>query len=205
MRSEDIEIPEPCHADWDAMRPEAQGKFCLECRKTVHDLSSMTEPEAQEFLRRNACNDVCVSYEHDGRGNLHFRAPASPAPAPVVPLSRLRDLRNSRRSAPRVAAGMAAATVVAALAACTPHGDGPPRAHVEEAAVFQSQTVVIPHVPTSELEPEPVGFVDEPCDPQGPAAVEPDVRNVRMGKIKRPRLAGRPAVRVKGEVAAIDL
>ena len=79
MRSQDIEIPEPCHADWDAMRPEERGRFCFDCRKTVHDLSAMTEREAEIFLERTECEDVCISYQHEADGTLVFRAPAATA------------------------------------------------------------------------------------------------------------------------------
>ena len=54
MRSQDIQIPEPCHAEWDAMRPEEKGRFCFECSKKVHDLSAMTKDEAKGFLRASA-------------------------------------------------------------------------------------------------------------------------------------------------------
>lgn len=203
VRSQDIEIPEPCHADWDAMRPEERGKFCFECRKTVHDLSSMTEDEAKAFLRRSACNDICISFEHDEEGNLVFEAPA-PRPAPVVPISRLRRPR-------KVAAAVASVGVAAALAACAPHGDGP-TLRQDETIVFQSRTVIIPHgdaseatpVPTPEPTPvpipEPTVEEDEPCD--GPPPVADDSMRRIKGKIKR--TAGKPILRKKGDVARVD-
>jgi hypothetical protein len=202
VRSQDIEIPEPCHADWATMRPEEKGRFCFECRKTVHDLSAMTKPEARDFLHRTARADICVSYEHHDDGTLVFREPA-PRVAAVVPIARLRRPRS-------VAAAVASAGMAAALAACAPHGDESVRSYAAEAPVFQSPTVVIPHgsqaaqVPV----PPPVEKVveDEPCEPvveEGtkPTVPDPDRSRVR-GRIKR--IAGKPLQRTKGNMVAAD-
>ena len=70
VRSKDIHIPEPCHADWDQMRPEERGRYCFECKTKVHDLSAMTETEAEAFLRRTECMEVCISYTQDEDGAL---------------------------------------------------------------------------------------------------------------------------------------
>lgn len=198
VRSKDIHIPEPCHADWDAMRPEERGKFCFDCRKKVHDLSAMTKGEARDFLRDNACNDICVSYEHDQDGNLMFEAPAPP-PAPVVPLSRLRHPR-------KLAATVAGVGMAAALAACAPHSDNP-IVKYETEPVFQTQTEVIPHGEASEATPvPPPTTVDEPCDPQEPTEPALELRPRKKGKRIR-RTAGKPmpTLRIKGDVAAVDL
>jgi hypothetical protein len=204
VRSQDIEIPEPCHADWDAMRPEDQGRFCFDCKKTVHDLSAMTKDEAKSFLRRSACADICVSYQHHEDGTLVFRE-ALPLPAPVVPLSRLRRPRS-------VAAAVAGAGMAMALAACAPHGDAPAQQrYVVEEPVFSSPSVVIPHDaketrPEPPVAPPPV-VEDEPCDPVveviEKVESEPEVPRVR-GKIKRTAGKPMPMPRVKGDVAWVD-
>lgn len=204
MRSKDIEIPEPCHADWDAMRPEDKGRYCLECSKTVHDLSAMTKDEAKDFLRRSACNDVCVSYQHHEDGTLVFREPA-PRPAPLVPLARLRRPRS-------VAAAVAGASMAMALAACAPHGDAPAQRYVAEEPVFEAPGVVIPIGVEEKSEPPripPPVVEDEPCDPQTfePEPTETIERALSepprvRGKIKR--TAGKPMPRVKGDVAFVD-
>lgn len=193
MRSEDIEIPEPCHADWDAMRPEERGKFCFECNKKVHDLSSMTKDEARGLLRRAACEDLCISFEHEEDGSLVFLAPA-PKPAPLVPLSRLRRPRTAT-------AAVAGVGMAVALAACTPHGDGSAPTREVEHSVFQFEPVVIPHGEAGEATPtRPLTRIvidDEPCEPKTPVA-EP-VKRVRKGRVRR--TAGRPRrPRVKGGI-----
>ena len=191
VRSQDIEIPEPCHADWDAMRPEERGRFCFDCRKKVHDLSAMTEREAEAFLERTECEDVCISYEHESDGTLVFRAPP---PAPVVPLSRLRRPR-------RIAAAVAGAGVAAALAACAPHGE-PPQIREAEVVAFESPAVVIPHeaAPTSETAPPPE--VDTPCELEPEVEVEEPPEVIEKPRVRGrrpfPRTAGKPVVRRKG-------
>ena len=103
MRDIAVEIPKPCSADWDAMEPEARSRFCAECRTRVHDLSSMTETEAERFLGDNAeREDLCVSYLENADGAIVFAQPR------IIPA------RALLRRLP-VAAGFAAA-----MAACTP-------------------------------------------------------------------------------------
>lgn len=189
VRSKDVEIPEPCHADWDAMRPEDRGRFCFECKTKVHDLSAMTEAEAERFLERTACEEVCISYRHAADGTIVFREPA-PRPAPVVPLSRLRRPR-------KVAAAVAGVGMAAALAACAPHGEEPRIREAEEIS-FEAPAAVIPHGQAQEATPVPPSAEadDEPCDaiegaPTSEPITMPETPRLR-GKIKR--TAGRPAL-----------
>lgn len=193
MRSDDITIPKPCHANWDEMRPEQRGRFCFDCRKKVHDLSAMTEAEAERFMEAEAERDICVSYEHDDDGQIRFRAP-------VVPLSRLR-----RRAA--AAAAVAGAGLAATLAACTPHGEGP-KIRDAETRSFSAPSVVIPHASSTEppaVEPpstEPPAVVDEPCDTvveQTPPVIDrPRVKGRRVPL----RTAGKPVMRKMGAKVA---
>jgi hypothetical protein len=45
-----INIPTPCHEDWNAMIPNAQGRHCNACVKTVVDFTSMTDDEVKYFF-----------------------------------------------------------------------------------------------------------------------------------------------------------
>lgn len=88
-----------------------RGRFCHGCDKKVHDLSSMTEPEAKSVLNLHAGKRICVSYAQDSGGNIRFRKPA------------------------------AVAAFALAVAACTPHSDAseyttpsPPTVQVAHAA-----------------------------------------------------------------------
>ena len=205
MRRQDIEIPEPCHADWDAMRPEDKGRFCSDCRKTVHDLSAMTKDEAKDFLRRSACNDVCVSYQHHEDGTLVFLEPV-PRPTTVVPLARLLRPRS-------VAAAVAGAGMAMALAACAPHGDAPAKRYAAEAPVFEAPSVVIPIGVEEKSEPPrnpPPVVEDEPCDPEVAKVIEkvepalPEPENRVRGRLARTAGKPMPMPRVKGDMAFVD-
>jgi hypothetical protein len=40
-----INIPKPCHEDWNKMTPKDQGRHCLSCKKTVIDFSTKTDEQ----------------------------------------------------------------------------------------------------------------------------------------------------------------
>ena len=54
-----ISIPEPCPASWDAMSGDEQQRHCSQCEKSVFHLSEMTRDEAERTLRENDGN-LCV-------------------------------------------------------------------------------------------------------------------------------------------------
>ncbi len=113
MDSAKLPITGPCPIDLDAIGFDRSSKkaHCTHCVKSVHNLSNMTEPEARAFLKRNAGERICVSYARGKDGSIRF---ADRAPAPVVPLSRL------RRAKPATLPAAAGIGLAAALAACTP-------------------------------------------------------------------------------------
>ncbi len=49
-----IQIPEPCSQSWDQMTPEAGGRHCAACAKTVTDFTRMTDAQILEVLRNSA-------------------------------------------------------------------------------------------------------------------------------------------------------
>ena len=53
------QIEEPCHADWDQMKPEAKGRFCSECSKTVVDFSGMSDFSIVNYLESHKHQSVC--------------------------------------------------------------------------------------------------------------------------------------------------
>ena len=52
-------IEEPCHEDWDQMKPEAKGRFCSSCSKTVVDFSSMSDFSIVNYLEGKKNESVC--------------------------------------------------------------------------------------------------------------------------------------------------
>lgn len=53
-----IEIPQSCHENWNTMQPNAQGRHCLSCQKTVVDFTAMTGAELINFFSKKRDN-VC--------------------------------------------------------------------------------------------------------------------------------------------------
>lgn len=59
-----LEIPEPCHEDWNKMSPEAQGRFCGSCQKTVTDFTNMSDAQLIAFFK-NPRPSVCGRFNQD--------------------------------------------------------------------------------------------------------------------------------------------
>lgn len=59
-----IQIPKPCHENWDAMTPDAKGRFCGSCAKVVVDFSMMTDNEIARFLKNNT-GSTCGHFTRD--------------------------------------------------------------------------------------------------------------------------------------------
>lgn len=181
MRADDVNIPEPCPADWGAMSPRSGGtsRHCDLCRKDVHDLSAMGEQAARAFLERCGA-DVCVSYLADDTGAVRFQEP------PLIPASALRPRRRASRLAPM--------TLGLALAACTPHGTVQgEHLEVEELDLQLRGGEVIDYGYAAPAVEHPPAELEEPCDPEPAVEDEPPVEERRRTKGKRVRrTAGKP-------------
>ncbi len=58
-------IEEPCHEDWNQMKPEAKGRFCESCSKTVVDFSSMSDFSIVSYLEGKKKESVCGRFRPD--------------------------------------------------------------------------------------------------------------------------------------------
>lgn len=58
-----IRIPEPCHEDWNKMTPDANGKFCGSCQKSVFDFSNKTDEEIKDILMHYKDQKVCGRFK----------------------------------------------------------------------------------------------------------------------------------------------
>ncbi|MEM7086391.1 MAG: energy transducer TonB [Bacteroidota bacterium] len=54
-----INIPKPCHEDWDAMTPNAKGRHCLSCAKTVVDFTQMDTNQIRTYLSKHSNQSIC--------------------------------------------------------------------------------------------------------------------------------------------------
>lgn len=181
------------------MEAQQRSRYCLECQTRVHDLSAMTEAEAERFLSANADrDDVCLSFVEDHRGSIQFR----PSPQPrLVPASGLLRM-------------VPAAALSAALAACTPtnpapdsvpsssvslpHHDEPAPARVAQPTIPTDDDArrLLTHPEDAVPPPPPRVDADEPCD--GGASEQPPQETVTKPPPRR--LAGKPVVRKKGKI-----
>lgn len=58
-----VRIPEPCHEDWNKMQPDAKGKFCSSCNKSVFDFSNKTDDEIRNILIEHKDQKVCGHFK----------------------------------------------------------------------------------------------------------------------------------------------
>lgn len=58
-----IQIQSPCHESWNGMTPNAAGRHCQSCNKTVTDFSQMTDAEIINYLSttKNVCGRIGTS------------------------------------------------------------------------------------------------------------------------------------------------
>lgn len=92
-----LTIPSPCDADWNAMTGNDQVRFCEHCKLDVHDLSLLTRPQAERLVARSK-GRLCVRYHHDAKGR--------PVTLPVS-----QKLHRIGRRVSRIAAGAFTATL----------------------------------------------------------------------------------------------
>jgi len=53
-----IEVASPCRANWADMTGDDVTRHCAQCDRQVHNLSSMTREEAEQFLQQS--DDACI-------------------------------------------------------------------------------------------------------------------------------------------------
>lgn len=63
-----LNIPKPCHEDWDAMTPVDKGRFCGSCQKQVVDFSNMSDRQVAEFFKKPSTGSVCGRFMTDQLG-----------------------------------------------------------------------------------------------------------------------------------------
>lgn len=60
-----INIPEPCHEDWDKMSPTEQGRHCMSCCKTVVDFSTWDNESIIAYLAARKEERVCGRFNKE--------------------------------------------------------------------------------------------------------------------------------------------
>jgi len=60
-----LQIPEPCHEDWNKMTPVQQGRFCDFCQKSVVDFTGMSDRQLIAFFKKPPTGSVCGRFYND--------------------------------------------------------------------------------------------------------------------------------------------
>ena len=66
-----IEIPKPCHENWNEMTPTAQGAFCGSCQVNVIDFSDKSPSEVLNLLRENSGSHLCGRFSKNQLSHLN--------------------------------------------------------------------------------------------------------------------------------------
>lgn len=73
-----IEIPKPCHEDWNTMTPDETGRFCSVCTKGVMDFTEMKAPEIQAYFIKNQGQKICGRFKNEQiNATFDFQIPQS--------------------------------------------------------------------------------------------------------------------------------
>jgi len=75
MKPLKITIPEPCNENWDKMTPDASGRFCLVCNKSVIDFTNKLPDEIQHFFKNNKDQEVCGRFKKSQLDSISFQIP----------------------------------------------------------------------------------------------------------------------------------
>src|SRR5215204_2566694 len=60
-----LQIPTPCHENWDNMSPVEKGRFCDSCQKQVVDFSNMSDRQIAVFFKKPSTGSVCGRFMQD--------------------------------------------------------------------------------------------------------------------------------------------
>ena len=63
-----IQLPKPCHEDWNKMTPAEQGRFCNSCQKAVVDFTGMSDAQLVAFFKKPSTGSVCGRFDNDQLG-----------------------------------------------------------------------------------------------------------------------------------------
>src|SRR6185436_7754678 len=60
-----LQVPIPCHENWDNMTQTAKGRFCASCQKQVIDFSNKSDREIAMFFKKPSTGSVCGRFMDD--------------------------------------------------------------------------------------------------------------------------------------------
>ena len=74
-----LQIPKPCHENWDKMTPIDKDRFCASCQKAVHDFTGMSDAQLIAFFKKPSTGSVCGRFFGD-QLNRDFEMPRKRLP-----------------------------------------------------------------------------------------------------------------------------
>ncbi len=60
-----LEIPKPCHENWDMMSKQEQGRHCGVCSKVVMDFTAMSTEKVINFISKRKSESICGRFRPD--------------------------------------------------------------------------------------------------------------------------------------------
>ncbi len=58
-----VNLPEPCHEDWNKMNSQEKGRFCGSCQKLVIDFSQMSDTEIINYFKEYKGQNTCGHFK----------------------------------------------------------------------------------------------------------------------------------------------
>ena len=60
-----VSVPNPCHASWDKMTEQDNGRHCRSCDKVVVDFTNMSDEEIKNYFRAHQSQKICGHFKSD--------------------------------------------------------------------------------------------------------------------------------------------
>ena len=60
-----LQVPTPCHENWENMTATDKGRFCDSCQKQVIDFSNKSDREIAMFFKKPSSGSVCGRFMED--------------------------------------------------------------------------------------------------------------------------------------------
>ena len=70
-----IQIPKPCHADWNEMTPTQQGAFCGSCNKEVVDFTNMSDEAIKNYFLQRSTGSTCGRFRTEQIHRIRISLP----------------------------------------------------------------------------------------------------------------------------------
>lgn len=72
-----LNVPTPCHEDWNNFTPTQKGKFCRACQKEVIDFTRWADDEIKDYFKNNRSNSTCGRFNHQQLKTYQAEKPTS--------------------------------------------------------------------------------------------------------------------------------